>query len=236
MPDAFAAHVRTLALRLPLADLRRRARRRSSSCFIFQTLLGAWPISEERLDAYLEKAMREAKVHTSWVEPDEAHEAAVKAFARALLTHREFLRDFEPFQREVAAAGDRAALGQLLLKLTVPGVPDIYQGDELLCLSLVDPDNRRPVDWEERRAALADPPPKLRPDPCARSRCARAAPRPSRAPTSRSTRARTLSPSCAAARCSSRARLRGDAGARAAGGRLARRARRARAHARRLRA
>jgi (1->4)-alpha-D-glucan 1-alpha-D-glucosylmutase len=62
----------------------------------------------------------------------------------------------------VAAAGDRAALGQLLLKLTVPGVPDIYQGDELLCLSLVDPDNRRPVDWEARRAALADPPPKLR--------------------------------------------------------------------------
>jgi (1->4)-alpha-D-glucan 1-alpha-D-glucosylmutase len=105
--------------------------------------------------------MREAKQHTTWVAPDEAHEAAVQSFARALLTHREFLRDFEPFQRAVAAAGDRAALGQLLLKLTVPGIPDVYQGDELLCLSLVDPDNRRPVDWEERRAALADPPPKL---------------------------------------------------------------------------
>ncbi len=62
----------------------------------------------------------------------------------------------------MAAAGDRAALGQLLLKLTVPGVPDVYQGDELLNLSLVDPDNRRPVDWAARRAALADPPPKLR--------------------------------------------------------------------------
>jgi (1->4)-alpha-D-glucan 1-alpha-D-glucosylmutase len=72
------------------------------------------------------------------------------------------MRTFEPFQREVAAAGDRAALGQLLLKLTVPGVPDIYQGDELLNLSLVDPDNRRPVDWAARRAALDDPPPKLR--------------------------------------------------------------------------
>jgi (1->4)-alpha-D-glucan 1-alpha-D-glucosylmutase len=83
-------------------------------------------------------------------------------FARALLTHRDFLRDFEPFQREVAAAGDRAALGQLLLKLTVPGIPDVYQGDELLNLSLVDPDNRRPVDWAARREALADPPPKLR--------------------------------------------------------------------------
>jgi (1->4)-alpha-D-glucan 1-alpha-D-glucosylmutase len=129
--------------------------------FVFQTLLGAWPISAERLEAYLEKALREAKVHTSWVAPDEAHEAGVKSFARGLLGHRDFLRSFEPFQREVAAAGDRAALGQLLLKLTVPGIPDIYQGDELLCLSLVDPDNRRPVDWEARRVALADPPPKL---------------------------------------------------------------------------
>jgi (1->4)-alpha-D-glucan 1-alpha-D-glucosylmutase len=98
--------------------------------------------------------MREAKQHTTWVQPDEVHEAAVQSFARALLTHREFLRDFEPFQRAVAAAGDRAALGQLLLKLTVPGIPDIYQGDELLCLSLVDPDNRRPVDWAARERAL----------------------------------------------------------------------------------
>jgi (1->4)-alpha-D-glucan 1-alpha-D-glucosylmutase len=129
--------------------------------FIFQTLLGAWPISPERLSAYLTKAMREAKLHTSWVAVDEAHEAAVQRFARALLTHRDFLRTFEPFQRQVAAAGELAALGQLLLKLTVPGIPDIYQGDELECLSLVDPDNRRPVDWEARRAALADPPPKL---------------------------------------------------------------------------
>jgi (1->4)-alpha-D-glucan 1-alpha-D-glucosylmutase len=129
--------------------------------FIFQTLLGAWPISEERLAGYLEKAMREAKQHTNWIEPDERHEAAVQSFAKALLGHREFLRDFEPFQKRVAEAGDRAALGQLLLKLTVPGIPDIYQGDELLALSLVDPDNRRPVDWEQRRAALADPPPKL---------------------------------------------------------------------------
>ena len=99
--------------------------------------------------------------HTNWIAPDERHEAAVHAFARALLTHREFLRDFEPFQRQVAEAGDRAALGQLLLKLTVPGIPDIYQGDELLGLSLVDPDNRRAVDWAQRRAALSDPPPKL---------------------------------------------------------------------------
>jgi (1->4)-alpha-D-glucan 1-alpha-D-glucosylmutase len=122
---------------------------------VFQTLAGAWPIEPERLDTYLEKALREAKRTTSWIEPDEEHEAAVKAFARGLLELPEFREDFEPFVAEVAAAGERAALGQLLLKLTVPGVPDIYNGDELPLLSLVDPDNRRPVDWEARREALA---------------------------------------------------------------------------------
>ncbi len=71
----------------------------------------------------------------------------MKEFCRRLYTHREFLADFEPFADQVARAGERAALGQLLLKLTAPGVPDIYQGDELWALSLVDPDNRRPVDW-----------------------------------------------------------------------------------------
>ncbi|HET6550170.1 MAG TPA: hypothetical protein VFG79_17035, partial [Solirubrobacter sp.] len=160
MADEFARHVR-LWLSACRSLTSGGAPDAVEQLFIFQTLLGAWPISAERLEAYLEKALREAKVHTTWVEPDEAHEAAVKGFARALLTHRDFLRTFEPFQREVAAAGDRAALGQTLLKLTVPGIPDIYQGDELLCLSLVDPDNRRPVDWDARRAALDDPPPKL---------------------------------------------------------------------------
>ena len=75
-------------------------------------------------------------------------------FATALLTHAPFLESLEPFVAEVAAAGERSALAQLLLKLTVPGVPDVYQGDELIDLSLVDPDNRRPVDWETRRVAL----------------------------------------------------------------------------------
>ena len=102
----------------------------------------------------MEKAMREAKRTTSWVDPDEEHEAGVLAFCRALYTHEAFLADFEPFAAEVARAGDRAALAQLLLKLTVPGLPDIYQGDELLSLSLVDPDNRRAVDWARRRALL----------------------------------------------------------------------------------
>ena len=121
---------------------------------IFQTLVGAWPIEVERLEAYLEKALREAKRNTNWIEPDERHEQAVKSFCRALYEHRPFLSDFEPFAAEVARAGDRAALAQLLLKLTVPGVPDIYQGDELLALSLVDPDNRRRVDWARRREVL----------------------------------------------------------------------------------
>ncbi|HWK25247.1 MAG TPA: alpha-amylase family glycosyl hydrolase [Solirubrobacter sp.] len=161
LADEYARHVRTwlAACRSLTAG---GAPTPAQQSFIFQTLLGAWPISEERLAAYLEKALREAKQRTSWLHVDEAHEAAVQRFARALLTHRDFLRDFLPFQRVVAEAGERAALGQLLLKLTVPGVPDIYQGDELPNLSLVDPDNRRPVDWAARRAALADPPPKLR--------------------------------------------------------------------------
>jgi (1->4)-alpha-D-glucan 1-alpha-D-glucosylmutase len=124
--------------------------------FIFQTLVGAWPIEPDRLVAYMEKALREAKRNTNWIAPDTAYEDRVKAFCRALYDHRPFVTDFEPFAASVARAGDRAALGQLLLKLTVPGVPDIYQGDELLALSLVDPDNRRPVDWARRRALLGE--------------------------------------------------------------------------------
>jgi (1->4)-alpha-D-glucan 1-alpha-D-glucosylmutase len=123
---------------------------------IFQTLVGAWPIEEERLTAYLEKALREAKRNTSWVEQDAAYEQRVKRFAAELLRHRPFLDDFEPVAARVAEAGERAALGQLLLKLTVPGIPDTYQGDELQDLSLVDPDNRRPVDWDARRRLLAE--------------------------------------------------------------------------------
>ncbi len=121
---------------------------------IYQTLVGAWPIEPGRLDAYLEKALREAERHTNWLEPDVAYERAVKGFARALLAHRPFLDDFLEFLERLLPEGERSALGQLLLKLTAPGVPDIFQGDELWLLSLVDPDNRRAVDWEERRAAL----------------------------------------------------------------------------------
>jgi (1->4)-alpha-D-glucan 1-alpha-D-glucosylmutase len=121
---------------------------------IYQTLVGAWPLEPERLLAYMEKAMREAKLNTSWTEVNELWEAGVKTFCLGLYEHRPFLEDFEPFADRVRREGSVAALGQLLLKLTVPGVPDIYQGDELWALSLVDPDNRRPVDWGERRRVL----------------------------------------------------------------------------------
>ena len=121
---------------------------------IFQTLVGAWPIDADRLTAYLGKALREAKRTTSWVEPDEAWEERALGFATALLDHRPFLDAFLPFAAEVAAAGAEVSRAQVLLKLTSPGVPDIYQGDELTDLSLVDPDNRRPVDWDLRREAL----------------------------------------------------------------------------------
>jgi (1->4)-alpha-D-glucan 1-alpha-D-glucosylmutase len=123
---------------------------------IFQTLVGAWPLEPERLEAYVEKALREAKLSTNWVEPDHGYERSVRDWCRALYSNRAFLDELEPFAERLAREGERSALGQTLLKLTAPGVPDVYQGDELWALSLVDPDNRRPVDWEQRREALAE--------------------------------------------------------------------------------
>jgi (1->4)-alpha-D-glucan 1-alpha-D-glucosylmutase len=119
---------------------------------VLQTLVGCWPIEPARLEAYVEKALREAKLRTSWVAPDEAYEAKAKRYAAAVA--RRPPDGFEAFAARVAAEGRRAGLGQLLLKLTSPGVPDVYQGDELEALNLVDPDNRRPVDFHARRAAL----------------------------------------------------------------------------------
>ena len=124
-----------------------------SAYLVLQTLVGCWPIEADRLEAYVEKALREAKLRTTWAVPDEAYEGAARRYARSLVESPP--DDFVAFAERVAVEGRRAALGQLLLKLTVPGVPDVYQGDELEALSLVDPDNRRPVDWEARRAALA---------------------------------------------------------------------------------
>jgi (1->4)-alpha-D-glucan 1-alpha-D-glucosylmutase len=122
---------------------------------VWQTLVGAWPIVPSRLELYLEKALREAKRNTNWIEPNERHEARVKRFVRDLYGNREFLDDFEPFVERVAAAGEHASLGALLLRLTSPGLPDIYQGDAFWSLNLVDPDNRRAVDWSRHRRAAA---------------------------------------------------------------------------------
>jgi (1->4)-alpha-D-glucan 1-alpha-D-glucosylmutase len=127
---------------------------------VWQTLVGAWPIVPARLEAYLEKAMREAKRTTNWIEPDERHEQRVKAFVRGLYENHAFLDDFEPFAAQVARAGEHASLGALLLRLTSPGLPDIYQGDAFWSLNLVDPDNRRAVDWRRHQQALAEASPR----------------------------------------------------------------------------
>jgi (1->4)-alpha-D-glucan 1-alpha-D-glucosylmutase len=134
---------------------------------LYQTLLGAWPAEvlpmdklaefRERVVSYMTKATREAKIHTSWISPNERYEEATRSFIQKLLVSRTddaFLNDFRGLQRRVAYYGEFNSLAQTLLKLTCPGVPDLYQGTELLDLSLVDPDNRRPVDYELRRASL----------------------------------------------------------------------------------
>ena len=126
---------------------------------IYQTLVGAWPIDVTRLRDYLLKAVREAKVHTSWTNPNARYDEALVGFAEAILDpdrSAAFLEDLVLFQARVTHFGALNSLGQTLVKLTAPGVPDFYQGSELWDLSLVDPDNRRPVDWAERTRLLAE--------------------------------------------------------------------------------
>ena len=153
MPDEWAAHVGRW---FELTDSHRAggAPDDVERYFLFQTLVGAWPIGAERIEAYMEKALREAKRNTNWIQPNDDWEDAVRRFGRSLYTDEAFLADFEPFARRVAAVGERASLGQLVLKLTAPGIPDMYEGDELGFRALVDPDNRRPVDFDWRQAML----------------------------------------------------------------------------------
>jgi (1->4)-alpha-D-glucan 1-alpha-D-glucosylmutase len=153
VPDEWATHV---ARWFELTDSQRSggAPDDVERYFLFQTLVGAWPIGPDRIEAYMEKALREAKRNTNWVEPNADWEEAVKRFGRSLYVDDAFLAEFEPFARRVAAVGERASLGQLVLKLTAPGVPDMYEGDELAFRALVDPDNRRPVDFDWRQAML----------------------------------------------------------------------------------
>jgi (1->4)-alpha-D-glucan 1-alpha-D-glucosylmutase len=122
--------------------------------FVLQTLVGAWPLTRARLDGYLVKAFREAKRHTAWVDPDETWERAVLEVVAQAMTDARFADVFIPFVVDVVHRADRISLGALVLRTTAPGIPDVYQGDELWNHLLVDPDNRRPVDWSLRQLLL----------------------------------------------------------------------------------
>jgi (1->4)-alpha-D-glucan 1-alpha-D-glucosylmutase len=137
---------------------------RNDEYFLYQTLIGAWPFADAeypefmaRIKSYIVKAVREAKVHTAWLKPDTDYEDAYVSFAEKILARSEanaFLKDFIPFCQRISHYGILNSLSQTLIKITSPGVPDFYQGSELWDLSLVDPDNRRPVDFEKRRTML----------------------------------------------------------------------------------
>jgi (1->4)-alpha-D-glucan 1-alpha-D-glucosylmutase len=129
---------------------------RNTEYFLYQTMVGAWPISPDRLVAYMEKAAREAKVKTSWVQQNKDFEVALRSFIENILSSEAFVADLEAFVRRVLHPGRINSLAQSLLKFTSPGVPDTYQGGELWDLSLVDPDNRRPVDYAMRRQMLKE--------------------------------------------------------------------------------
>jgi len=131
---------------------------------LYQTLIGAWPFGldnrgpydnfVERICDFMRKAIREAKENTNWANPNQDYELAVSRFVKSVLESKEFQDSFLPFQRKTAYFGMLNSLSQTVIKLTAPGVPDIYQGNELWEFSLVDPDNRRPVDYKARHRAL----------------------------------------------------------------------------------
>jgi len=140
---------------------------RNDEYLLYQTLVGAWPILPQgpdeaavftsRIQQYMLKATKEAKLNTSWINPNEAYDEALKRFVAKILTpgpDKRFLMDFIAFHPRVARPGMVNSLAQTLLKITAPGVPDFYQGTELWDFSLVDPDNRRPVDFSSRMALL----------------------------------------------------------------------------------
>jgi (1->4)-alpha-D-glucan 1-alpha-D-glucosylmutase len=131
---------------------------RNTEYFLYQTLIGAWPIDAERTKAYMQKAMREAKQQTSWVANNKVYEDALNGFIDAILASKPFLAELEAMVARVLLPGRINSLAQTLVKHTAPGVPDLYQGAELWDLSLVDPDNRRPVDYELRRRLLNELP------------------------------------------------------------------------------
>jgi (1->4)-alpha-D-glucan 1-alpha-D-glucosylmutase len=146
---------------------------RNEEYLLYQTLLGAWPLTpmaaeeyaifKQRIQEYMRKAAKEAKVNTSWINPNQAYDDALQEFVGAVLDDFLFRDDFQVLWSRVAQYGMYNSLAQTLLKLTVPGVPDLYQGNELWDFSLVDPDNRRPVDYAQRRQMLSTLRERLRP-------------------------------------------------------------------------
>lgn len=168
IPDAWEAAVqRWSAMNRPRAERSDSAIPAADEYLLYQTLVGVWPLGEitpevlgevrGRVQAYMQKAVREAKVHTSWINPNEASESALARFIDHLLGTRDpnpFLTDFEAWVAPVSRFGCWNSLSQVALKLTSPGVPDVYQGCEVWNFSLVDPDNRRPVDFDGLRAQL----------------------------------------------------------------------------------
>ena len=183
MPDEWARdaghwmrlnrHHRTMVDGEPAPD-------RNEEYRFYQALVGIWPpdvppggamVSRElveRMQAFMIKSVKEAKLHTSWLTPHLEYEDAVTRFVERALADAKFLSAFEPLQRRVAFAGTFNSLSQVALKMTSPGIPDVYQGAELWDLSLVDPDNRRPVDFERRRQLLKEVDAILSLDPAAR--------------------------------------------------------------------
>jgi (1->4)-alpha-D-glucan 1-alpha-D-glucosylmutase len=129
---------------------------RPTAFLLWQTLVGAWPLTRERLHDYLRKAIREAKVHTAWVDGDPYYEARVLDLADRALQPGPLLTAVETAVETCRASTRATVLAAKLLQLCLPGVPDVYQGAELVTDSLVDPDNRRPVDFDRRRRMLAD--------------------------------------------------------------------------------
>jgi (1->4)-alpha-D-glucan 1-alpha-D-glucosylmutase len=123
---------------------------RHAEYLLYQTLIGAWPMTAERCWQYMLKACREAKISTSWHEPNLAYEETIHGFVDGVLQNAEFIAGLERFVAPLILPGRINSLAQTLIKMIVPGVPDFYQGTELWDLSLVDPDNRRPVDFDHR--------------------------------------------------------------------------------------
>jgi (1->4)-alpha-D-glucan 1-alpha-D-glucosylmutase len=129
---------------------------RNTEYFLYQTLIGAWPIAKERMMAYMEKAVREAKEQTSWTQQNKEFEGALRQFIDYIYASSEFLADLEEFVARILLPGRINSLTQTLIKCTAPGVPDHYQGSEIWDLHLVDPDNRGPIDYATRRSMLAE--------------------------------------------------------------------------------